>query len=73
MKMICPFCGGEMESGYLQGGAQLLFTERRKGTVLTHFNKETDLNLSSIFNLGPCFDACVCRRCEKIIFDYSKS
>ena len=62
--MNCPKCGKEMENGYLYGQAPLLWSERSEKKLL--IARDGD---EQIFD-GGFPQACICKKCRKIIVDY---
>ena len=68
--MNCPFCGREMEVGFLQGGRFLLWAVRRHKISL--LPREEDVLLAeNHWNFVTVKDAYLCRNCKKVLFDYA--
>lgn len=66
---ICPYCGKEMELGYIpQGRFSLKWIpeEKNKGPLLTWFPK--GIKLTDLYSNGTV-ESFYCNDCEKIIID----
>ncbi len=66
--MLCPYCGGKMGKGILQGGRRLVFA--RKVRLFGLHPEEGDILLDRNPLSEANFPAWVCRQCRKIIVDY---
>jgi len=64
--MLCPYCGKEMELGYVQSGRGFYWSSKKKGDGLPNVN-DGDIKFSKNFLLGTFLDAHICRSCGKLI------
>ena len=67
--MNCPYCGKEMEQGYIVSSSRrgmLLWSEDRCNSG--PFLYKSDLKLAGTFQDNP--PACLCRDCRKIVMEY---
>ncbi len=69
--MKCPFCVTEMEKGLLQGGNILAWTKKRH--YLSLLTKDGEVELARDYLIGPALPAWICKKCKKVIVDYSES
>lgn len=67
--MKCPFCGNEMEQGYLQSGHIILWTDRRH-KVSTKPRGDKDFAIAKNALGGANTVGMNCRKCKKIIIEY---
>lgn len=69
--MICPYCGKEMERGYLQARDGIAWNKKeRRVAALSMIGSDLALaNASGIFS-GAAVIAYHCNECKKIIIDY---
>ena len=66
--MLCPYCGKEMEKGYIQSGRSFYWSSEKKGDGLPNANAG-DIAFSSSFWSGAFLDAHICRGCGKLLAD----
>lgn len=77
--MICPFCNGEMESGFIQSRDSISWTKKPCAVAALSFLSKSALVLSSSLDSGgsPFSGGAViahkCANCKKIIIDYNYS
>ena len=69
--MQCPVCGNEMRQGYIQCKQILSWVKTPHWISLRPEPGEVLLG-KNLFK-GPCFEAYICKKCKKVLFDYSKS
>ena len=68
--MKCPICNQEMERGFVQSGTRIIWTKRiHKISLLP---KDGDVLLLHSVLKPSAIPASICKKCEKIIMDYSK-
>lgn len=72
--MNCPFCGNEMEHGFVSSGVSLTWRKRKKKVTI---NPSLDKKKGEfIFSHNPFGGAAaegnLCRSCRKIIINYEK-
>lgn len=69
--MKCPYCGEGMEIGVIQSSQEINWQEKK------HLFNRSDLYNSSVclsersFIKGSAVEAWLCRKCKKIIIDFS--
>ena len=61
--MQCPFCGREMEHGFLQSGRTAFFTTKRRRF------QNGDVELTQHNWTSPIAPAWICRSCRKVVID----
>ena len=66
--MLCPCCGSAMEKGCLQAGNLMLWAKRRHKLSLLPDAGEVMLAQNMVS--GSCFDAYICKACQKIVLNY---
>lgn len=67
--MKCPSCNEQMELGYLQTGTRIAWTKRiHKISLLP---KKGEVMLENNLIKGVNFEAYICKKCKKVLFDYS--
>ena len=71
--MKCPYCGGEMEQGFIQSPQEISW---KKGDKIPVFGRaqfhEGSVVLSYLsFMKGSAVTAFLCRSCRKVIIDYA--
>jgi hypothetical protein len=65
--MECPYCGGEMEKGYLQGSHEVYWSKAKR--IFGSCVIEGDIVIIEA-PMGICDgDSYVCRKCGKVIID----
>lgn len=68
--MRCPYCNNEMKDGYVQSARQIFFTV--KPHKIFFVGSQDDETILSNYNLtSPTVKAYRCKKCEKVIIDYS--
>lgn len=67
--MICPYCGAEMEQGYLQGVNRVAWVKSpRKISLLP---KAGEIMLENNSFKSFLLRAAICKACKKIVVDYA--
>lgn len=67
--MKCPYCGAEMENGYLQCMRRVAWVkEPHKISLLP---KQGEVLLENNTFKDCIFTASICKSCKKIVLDYS--
>jgi len=72
--MKCPFCGKEMESGFVASGALLVWRIKRKRIRISHYPswKKGEFALGyNPFNESAA-QGTLCRSCNKIVLDLNQ-
>ena len=69
--MHCPICGNEMEQGYLQCGQRMSWVKSPHKVSLLPKKGEVSLG-NNVFG-GLSFEAYICKKCKKVLLDYSKA
>lgn len=70
--MKCPYCGKEMEKGFMQSPQEIAWLEGEK----RHFLSKADFYEGSVvlsklsFLKGSAVTAYLCRDCKKVLIDY---
>lgn len=67
--MKCPFCGGEMEQGFLQGEHKVAWVKKKH--LISILPKEGEVVLENNAFKDFALTAFICKSCKKIIVDYS--
>ncbi len=67
--MLCPFCDQPMEKGLLQSGNIMVWVKKKH--VLSLLLKEGEVELDRNYWTGSAVPAWICKKCEKVIADYS--
>lgn len=68
--MLCPFCGEEMEKGYLQSGSIMVWVKKKH-----HFSllpKDGEVQLDRGYLSSPALPSWICRKCRKVISEYKE-
>lgn len=68
--MKCPKCNCKMETGMIQSGKTIIWTNK-KHHVSIHPRKE-DVVLANNPMGGATASACICRNCEIVIVEYGE-
>ena len=68
--MICPYCGKEMEKGFLQASRCIFFGEKKH--KLSFLPGKDDLEVAQGTANGAFAEAYYCDACGKVIVDVSK-
>lgn len=70
--MKCPFCGEEMEHGFVTSGVTLKWQLKKKKVTINPYPDEK--NGEFVFSYNPFGGAAaegeLCRKCHKIILSY---
>ena len=67
--MKCPYCGEEMERGYLQSGVIILWTNKPHKMILKPKDKmEFIIKQNSLG--GASIKGNCCKKCRRIILEY---
>lgn len=66
--MKCPYCGADMEEGFLQGTARVAWVKKKH--LISLLPKAGEILLENNAVSDFLFPAQICKRCQKIIFDY---
>lgn len=69
--MNCPFCGKEMERGFLQTGNKIIWAKKQHSVSLVA--KEGEVALGNAIFGGIALDAFICKDCKKVVVDYFHS
>lgn len=67
--MLCPWCGREMEEGFLQSSRKVIFSEEVKDTLVLAL-REGDVTLTKHFWSTPRAPARHCARCKRVVVEY---
>lgn len=67
--MKCPYCNNEMEQGFLQGMRRAAWVKNRHKVSL--LPKQGEILLENNTFSDFVFSAQICKRCKKIVVDYS--
>ena len=64
--MNCPYCGKQMQTGYLQSSRRIIWSpEKKEGIVMA--SNEGDINFPSGIINGSCVESWHCAGCKKLI------
>ncbi len=69
--MDCPFCKHPMEKGLLQSGNIMVWV--RKKHLLSLNPRDGEVELDRNYLTGASVPAWICKKCKKIIADYSEN
>ena len=67
--MRCPFCGRELERGFLQSGRTAFFTTKRRRFLFWPDEQNGDVELTQHNWTSPIAPAWICRSCRKVVID----
>ena len=69
--MNCPYCGAEMQEGFIQSKTQLAWQESEKLTYQAG-DLFSGIGLSEVWKLlkGFITKGMICKACRKVIIDY---
>ncbi len=70
IKLLCPFCGLEMEKGLLQGGNILVWVKKKHHLSL--LPREGEVLLDRTYVTNSAVPAWICKKCKKIIMEYEE-
>lgn len=73
MKETCPYCGKEMDLGYIQSRDGITWTPKKvlHGVVASLYKGATSLENGAADNSNVVY-AYKCSECKKVIVDYGK-
>ncbi len=66
--MLCPFCGKEMEKGFLQSGSMMVWVKKKH--MLSLHPKEGEVLLDKNYVTSCAVPAWICKECKKVIAEY---
>lgn len=69
--MKCPICANEMENGFIQAANMITWVKKKHH--LSVLPKEGEVKLGQDIINGVCISADICKKCNKVIVDYSNS
>ncbi len=69
--MVCPWCKGELEEGFLQSDHDVYFSPKKHNTFLGLFKADT-IKLTSLDPILPTATALHCKACGRVIVEYKK-
>lgn len=70
--MKCPYCGKEMEMGYIQSRDGVAWTPKKRCfPILSGLHKDTVSLVNGAGDYSECVYAYKCGDCKKVIIDYS--
>ena len=70
--MNCPTCNCEMEEGYVQAAREVFFSSHMH-TILFSAYGDDDILLSRKNFSAPYVRASICKKCKKVVIDYSEN
>ena len=70
--MKCPYCGNEMEQGFIQSPQEISWKKGDKRPFLgrAQFHEGSVILSELSFMKGSAVTAFLCRDCKKVIIDY---
>ena len=72
--MLCPYCGKEMEKGFIQGRDGVWWSEKKRPVSALHIfggnMVELAKSLPGVTGDRRAADAYLCRDCRKVVVDY---
>lgn len=73
ISMRCPYCGGEMEKGLIESNHEINWKKRNRRSFFGNadFHKDSVVLSGLSFIKGSAVVAYLCRKCQKVIIDYS--
>ncbi len=71
VKLNCPYCNGEMEKGFLQGGKVLAWVKKKHYLSMTP--KAGEVVLDKNHWTGAAVPSWICRQCQKVIIEYAQN
>ena len=69
--MYCPFCQGEMETGFLEAGAKLRWVKKKSRFSRFWSLQKGDVALTSLPVFQIHLPAYICKSCRKVLVDYT--
>lgn len=69
--MICPYCGEEMVSGFIQSANQIYFNKGKRARFFAAGDLRSR-NLTRVSLRAPNLKSYLCENCQKIIVDVSR-
>lgn len=74
MNNKCPYCGNELQEGFVQSDRLVFFTPKlHKIFVAPNLSKENEIVLTSSNWFYPNCTAFLCNNCKKVIIDYTNT
>lgn len=70
--MNCPFCGKEMEQGFVQSARRVLYTAQKNEGPFS-IKAKGDIVLTANNWVNPTCVAYHCRSCKRVVIDYSET
>ncbi len=67
--MNCPYCGNEMEVGYIAGGKEAYWFKNDRGFALFPSKAKGDIVIAGAWIGSSDYNSYLCRKCKKIITD----
>ena len=69
--MNCPYCGKEMESGWLtSGGRPILWTTEQRSFTAVPANRDVLLQPAALVTRKNQVEAHLCRTCQTVVAKY---
>lgn len=68
--MKCPYCGTEMEAGYVQSMKEIIYAQRMHTSAFFQIPRKSDIKLTEGFWAPAMCMASRCAACRKIILSY---
>ncbi len=66
--MLCPYCGVEMDKGFVQSVRRIFWTRKRKKMFWVPNSSKGDITISGEMN-GWAKESYFCKNCKKITID----
>ncbi len=70
--MVCPYCGEEMVSGFIQSANQIYFNKGNKARFFAAGDLRSR-NLTRVSLRAPNIRSYLCENCKKIIVDINRA
>jgi len=70
--MKCPYCDTEMEKGVIQSAREVFWSCKKRKLFFRASADKGDVLIAQLGWNGSFAESYLCRRCKKVIFDYSK-
>ena len=67
-KMLCPYCGEEMDKGFVQSARPIFWSVEKKKMFYLPSETKGDISIAKGGN-GCVKESYLCRKCKKIIID----
>lgn len=65
--MKCPYCGHEVEEGYVQSARTIVWSVKKKAVFPSNGFSRADVPVTGMFDAAQ--RAYLCRSCKKIVID----